>query len=444
MFVYGQPVSTFIRVAGVFSCLVIGVGLASSSVFGATVTSRPLPEIKSEDASSLWVIPNDPLWSQQWYMRQTGADKAWTVTTGTSNVIVAIIDVGVDITHPDLRESIWTNDQEREGDGIDNDENGFIDDVHGWNFVERSPYIQPIYAPGQSEEAWSHGTMVASLIGAKGDNGIGMAGVAWNVRLMPLVALNGNGSGSTQDIIQALRYAVRMGASVVNLSLAGYEQDPALTEMVQRALDAGVVVVGASGNNDKDVQGTDIDELPSYPVCGESGQDSIIGVGGTDKQDQKAAYANFGKRCTDISAPAYDLIAARPSYARSSSLPDPSVSVPYYREGVGGTSLAAPLTAGAAALLKSIHPSWTVKQIQTRLYTTAAPTSQNQERGTKTVLGYGRLDIGRAVMDDVVPSQADSSSSYAYLAPRLKISSASNKIQRKFLVPLQALVRKLK
>jgi subtilisin family serine protease len=247
--------------------------------------------------------------------------------------------------------------------------------------------------------------MVASLIGARGNDGLGMVGVAWNVRIMPLVALDASGGGDTQNIIQAVRYATNMGADVINLSLAGSEEDPSLTEMIERAAGAGVVVVAAIGNDDTEKAGGNIDEKPSYPACGERQQDSVIGVGGTDALDQKAPYANFGKRCTDISAPAYDILADRPSYERGlRAATNLSGSVMNYREGTIGTSVAAPLVAGAAALLKSIHPTWTVTQIRERLYATADPLTQDQVPGQKTVLGYGRLNIGRALLDPVVTS----------------------------------------
>lgn len=367
----------------------MGFVLALSRVQAAPLVSA---------TSSLALLPNDPLWDRQWYLRQVKADEAWAVSTGTPAVVVAIIDVGVDTTHPDLRDVIWTNPGEVAGDEIDNDRNGFIDDVQGWNFVNNTADVRPIYTPSQSQDAWSHGTMVASLIGGKGNDGIGMVGMAWNVRLMPLVALGGDGAGSTQDIIRAIEYAIRKEVKVINLSLAGYEEDPALTAIIHRAAQAGIVVVAANGNSNSDSHGTNIDDTPSYPACGEKDEDAIIGVGGTNASDKKAAYANFGTRCTDISAPAANLLAARPSYTNEPSVD--STRIPLYRERVGGTSLAAPLVTGAVALLRSVHSDWTVRQIQQRLYTTADTLSLEQVAGTKTVLGFGRLNVGRALAQE--------------------------------------------
>lgn len=379
-----------------------------------------IPVSAPQVSSTLQVIPDDPRWASQWYLRQIAAPQAWTISTGTRNVVVAIIDGGVDIGHPDLRENIWTNPREQVGDGTDNDSNGFIDDLHGWNFVTNSPDVRPVFTPVQLEETWSHGTMVASLIAAKGNDGIGMAGVAWNVRIMPLVVLDADGSGTTEHIIQAIRYAVNMGAQIINLSLVGYEEDPALDEMIRRASDAGVVIVAATGNDDASKTGTDLDKTPAYPACSDLGRDAVIGVGGTDALDQKALYANFGKRCTDLSAPAYSLLAARPSYPHQATpVPRP---VPEYREGLIGTSLAAPLVSGAAALLKSVHPEWTAVQIRDRLYKSADAFDAMAPTGTKNVLGYGRLNIGRALVDsmrtDAVVTPPSSASSQSKIGVR--------------------------
>jgi len=343
------------------------------------------------------LIPNDPHWQDQWYLRQIGAPEAWAVSTGTRAVTVAVIDGGVDIGHPDLRENIWLNSHEQAGDGQDNDQNGFVDDLHGWNFVTNSPDVRPVFAPVQLEDAWSHGTMVASLLGAKGNDGIGMAGVAWNVRIMPLVVLDAEGSGTTDHIIQAIRYAVNMGAQVINLSLVGYDDDPALDEMIRRAADAGVVIVAATGNDETLKEGRNLDQKPGYPVCADQGNDAVIGVGGTDALDQKAPFANFGTRCTDLSAPGHSLLVARPSYPHHEG--PLARQVPNYRDGVIGTSLAAPLVSGVVALLKSVHRDWTPQQIRARLYASSDPLDPTVAPGTKGVFGYGRLNVGRALTE---------------------------------------------
>lgn len=398
-------------------CLIIGSFFLggffcfSSVVEAQVVSSEPWSSVfapSSHSSSSVDVVPNDPHWDRQWYLRQIGAPVAWKVSTGTEAVVVAIIDGGVDIDHPDLRENIWQNPRESFGDGIDNDRNGYRDDVRGWNFVTDSPDVRPVFRLNQSEDAWGHGTMVASLIGARGNNGVGISGLLWNVRIMPLVVLDANGSGTTEHIIKAIRYAVNMGANVINLSLVGYDRDAALEEMIQRASNAGVVVVAATGNDDRVKRGVDLDDTPAYPVCDPGTQDWVIGVGGTDPLDQKAPYANFGKRCTDLSAPGQALFVARPSYPR---VPGASGTVPQYRANVLGTSLAAPLVSGAAALLKSVHRDWTVTQIRMRLYETADPLEEPRG-GMKSRLGYGRLNVGRALSTEIPTRMSSSTSSF--------------------------------
>ena len=343
------------------------------------------------------LIPNDTFWQKQWYMRQIQAPEAWAVSTGTRDVIVAVIDGGVDISHQDLRGNIWTNPGEIAGDGIDNDQDGFVDDVHGWNFVTNSPDVRPVYAETQSEEAWSHGTLVASLIGANGNNGIGIAGMAWNVRIMPLVVLDADGTGASEDVVQAIRYATNHGAKVINLSLAGYDYDDRMEEIIQKAAAAGVVIVAATGNDDVAKAGMDLDEIPVYPACIKGDTDLVIGVGGTDTLDQKSPYANYGSRCTDIVAPAQELFAARPSYPHDRA---PTSSVPGYLDGVTGTSLAAPLVSGVAALLRGVHPDWSPVQVRARLMQTADNIESGLADGQKGKMGAGRLNAGRALAPD--------------------------------------------
>lgn len=340
------------------------------------------------------LVPNDTFWDRQWDLRQVHAPEAWSVTTGSKDVIVAVIDTGIDITHPDLKENIWTNAHEIPGDGIDNDHDGFVDDVHGWNFANNSADVRPVRKDAQYEEAWSHGTLVASILGARGDNEMGIAGMAWNVKIMPLAVLDADGEGQISDIVKAIRYAVSHGANVINFSLVGYEDNDELNRLMKNAADAGVVLVAATGNADDVKAGINIDDFPAYPVCSEGAINIIIGVSGTDTLDQKAPYANYGKICTDISAPAQELFAARPSYPHDVK---PTSTVPGYVGDMTGTSLAAPLVSGVAALIKSVRPSWTAQQIRERILSTADPVEEMLTRQEKGRLGYGRLNAGRAL-----------------------------------------------
>ncbi len=360
-------------------------------------------------ASAATVTPNDPYLNRQWYLRQIHAPEAWAVTTGTARVVVAVLDGGVDITHPELKENIWQNPTEVPGDGIDNDGNGFIDDIHGWNFMNNSPTVLPMVAPGdQPEEVWSHGTFVASIIGAQGNNTIGIAGVAWQVRLMPLVVLDGSGFGNAQSVVDALHYAIEKRVDIINLSLSGTEYDQGLADALKEARDAGILVVAATGNNDINSAGVNIDDHPVYPVCMDGNENAVFGVGGTDTLDQKAPYANYGSACTDIVAPAQEFFGARPSFRRPS---DPSPTSANYLDGMTGTSLAAPLVSGAAALIKSVRPDFTAKELQEALLYTADPIEENLTLEQRGRMGAGRLNVARALAR-VAPSLLAPSSDY--------------------------------
>ena len=361
----------------------------------ASVIALPVSVVHAAETatSSKSIIPNDPYWDRQWYLRQMGLPEAWTVTTGTSAVTVAVIDTRIDIEHPDLKENIWRNLKEVPGDGLDNDRDGYIDNVNGWNFVNNSPNVQPFAVRHQSMEAWSHGTLVASLIGARGQNNTGIAGVNWNVKIMPLVVLDAEGEGSLEGLLEAIRYAVNHGASIINLSLAGFDYDEQLDQLLRRVAQANVLVVSATGNDTKTKQGLDIEKTPVYPACMDGSINAVLGVSGTDTLDQKAPYANHGKRCTDVAAPALEIFGARPTLQYDE---DDRPEHPGYLEGMTGTSLAAPLVSGVASLIKSIQPTWTAQQILKRIMETADAVDGSSP-SVLGRLGAGRINAARAL-----------------------------------------------
>ncbi|MCE9585953.1 S8 family serine peptidase [Candidatus Uhrbacteria bacterium] len=339
------------------------------------------------------VVPNDPLYYRQWALRQIDTETAWSVTTGSRDVIVAIIDGGFDIRHPDLWSNVWVNEKEIADDGIDNDGNGYVDDIFGWNFVNNTSWVGPMDAFQQQDDAWSHGTIVASLVAARGNNAEGIAGVTWNSRFMPLVVLDGDGFGNIPSIVSAIRYAVKQGASVINLSLTGFENDQTLDDVIREAEAANVLVVVAAGN-DSDQAGRDLAELPVYPACSANASSTLIAVTGTDVIDQRAPYADFGAACTDIAAPGHELIGAHPTKnARSSH----ATTTPFYIDTITGTSAAAPLVSGTAALIRSVKPDWTVRQVRDRILDTADPIEAGVAFGQVGTLGRGRLNAGRAL-----------------------------------------------
>lgn len=341
----------------------------------------------------LAAAPNDPLYPRQWYLKQIGAEEAWKVSIGKPSVTVALIDAGVDIYHPDLLDAFWVNSKELPGDKVDNDGNGYVDDVRGWNFAMESPDVRPVGNADTLDAVWSHGTAMMALIAARQNDFVGMSGVAPGVRVMPLVVLGTDGFGNLDDATEAIYYAIRMKADVINLSLAGFETDEKLERALAEAERAGIVVVAATGNSDMP-EGFDLDTDPVYPVCGEDAAHAIIGVTGSDVLDQHAAYANVGASCTDLAAPGYDLLSARPTQEPNGAS---VTSSGMYFSGLIGTSAAAPLVSGAAALIKSVHPEWSPARIRAQLFAAADPIEEGVGRDQKGRLGYGRLNIGAAL-----------------------------------------------
>lgn len=343
-------------------------------------------------------VPNDPLFDSQWYLETIGAPAAWDVGVGTRSTVVAVIDSGVDPDHPDIAGSIWTNPGEISGNGIDDDANGYVDDAHGWDFVEDDATPQPTVGTAFDEDGVAHGTVVAGLIGAIGNNGEGVAGVAWDVLIMPLRILDNLGSGDSGRAREAILYAVANGADVINLSFTGFDADKLLQNDIRDAYSAGVSVVAAVGNSDGG--GTDLDATPVYPVCfGDGGDDWVIGVAATTRDDAKASFSNYGSDCTDISAPGEDIFGTM--YQDDVWADFPS----FYENGWAGTSVASPIVAGAVAVLKSAYPTLTPSLIRTVLQLSVDPLT---EKGTVSAgkLGPGRLNIGRAM--EIAPSFASS------------------------------------
>jgi serine protease len=242
----------------------------------------------------------------------------------------------------------------------------------------------------QVDEALAHGTIVASLIAGQGNDGYGVAGVSWKTTIMPLVVLDGNGFGNVTDMVKAVRYAVANGAHIINMSLVGYEPDPTLAHELYKAAKAGVLVVVAAGN-DESALGTDLEAMPLYPACSLGGSSAILAVSATDALDQKAPFANYGRTCVGISAPGFEFVAAHPIQDGDTASSTAFVS------GITGTSAAAPLVSGAAALIKSLRPQWMAQRIYQRLVSTADPIEEIQHPEVRGGLGSGRLNVERAV-----------------------------------------------
>lgn len=354
---------------------------------------------------TLALTPEDEYLSEQWYLENIAAYDAWDVHTGDGSVVVAILDTGIDLDHPDLEENIWVNTGEIADDGIDNDNNGWVDDVNGYDFIDDDGTPVPTQGESFDEGAVSHGTVIAGIVGAVGDNDEGIAGIVWDVQLMSVRILDNQGIGDSNLARQGVEYAVANGAHVINLSFTGFDFDDALRRAIEDAYEAGVVVVAAMGNADNG--GINIDHSPIFPACfGERAQeDWILGVAATDENDVKSDFSNYGAVCTDISAPGEDIFSA--VYQDDDWQ---AVSEGFYEEGWSGTSMASPMVAGAAALLKSAYPSLTPDDIKSVLRLSVDPVTATGD--AKGKMGAGRLNIATALeLAASYASQSESTSS---------------------------------
>lgn len=331
-------------------------------------------------------VPNDFLLGEQWYLEEIWAAEAWDQTTGDKEVIVAVLDSGMDTDHPDLAGNLWVNEDEIYGDGIDNDRNGFIDDIHGWDFLKSDPNPQPNFSSEANANAISHGTLVAGIIGAVGNNYTGVSGLAWNVNLMPLRIIDEYGVGSSYDVRKAIEYAVNNGADIINLSFTATETDFMLYNTLRWAHEEGVVIVTSVGN-----ENADISQSPVYPACYDLNTENryVIGVGATNQNNQKAEFSNYGAGCVDVTAPGTDMFGTlynSRSYLHFATM---------YGGPYEGTSIAAPIVSGVVALMKSVQPDLSPYQVDLLLRLTSDALSEDRE--TRESLGAGRVNAWRAV-----------------------------------------------
>ncbi|HEX7862369.1 MAG TPA: Ig-like domain-containing protein [Verrucomicrobiae bacterium] len=326
-----------------------------------------------ERATNAMVLPNDfefagmyALYNRGGANAKTNADvsapEAWAFSTGSKSVVVAVIDTGIDYLHEDLEENLWVNRGEIPGNGLDDDANGFVDDVNGYDFVwnDSDPFDDN-----------QHGTHVAGTIGAKGNNGIGTVGVAWEVSLMALKAFDELGNGTVSDAIDAITYAVGNGARIINASWGLNERSRALEEVAKFAAERGVLIIAAAGN--------DRSEAPSYPASFET----VLSVGATDARDARADFSNYGAHL-DVAAPGANIL---------STLPENGYGQ------LSGTSMAAPHVSGTAALVLSRFPVYTREELFDILVNSIDVVSFDLP------LGNGRLNTARAVqMDQPLPT----------------------------------------
>lgn len=317
-------------------------------------------------------IPNDPQFPKQWGLANAAnpgidihAAEGWDIAASAGELIVAVIDSGADLDHPDLMDNFWVNPGEIPDNGVDDDGNGWVDDVHGANFLDSS---------GNPEDDHGHGTHCCGIVGARGNNGVGVCGVCWRVRLMPLKFLDNKGVGTTADAIDAIDYAVAHGASVINASWGSEpdEDDELLREAIGRAGAAGVLFVCAAGND-----GVDIDEDFFSPASFEG--DNIVTVVNMSKTGKLSQSSNYGATRTHLAAPGTSILST-------------------YHRGTGyltlsGTSMASPHVAGAAALVRALHPELSPADVKTLLLDTVT----RSERLAGRCSSGGYLDLHAAL-----------------------------------------------
>ncbi len=346
---------------------------------------------------------NDPDYSKQWYLDTIHAPAAWDTQTGSKNVVVAVLDTGVDISHPDIINNIWTNPREIPDNNRDDDNNGYIDDVNGWDFVEDNNHVSP--DKDGSQVATSHGTLIAGMIAAEGNNGQGIAGIDWHASIMSVRMLDIDGSADSAIAADAVDYAVDNGADIINMSFAGLNADTVLRTAISRAYAAGVVVVSAMGNDHQDT-----DAVSVYPAClGTTDHDWVIGVASSAEGDTASDFSNFGHNCTDITAPGENI------YGLMYHNPAAGYNL-LYDGGWNGTSMASPVIAGAAALLLSAFPDLTPDQIRNSLKLGVDPLRLTPDQRGK--YGAGRVNLAQALAiaaqfsnnSGVDPTHGDSSS----------------------------------
>ncbi len=340
---------------------------------------------------SLAKIPNDPL-VKQWAFEHIKAYDAWDKFIGSRRVIVAVIDNGFDTFHPDLRDNVWRNEDEIRDNGIDDDNNGYIDDVWGWNFVAEDNNPRPnVDIVDKSDDVYSHGTMVAGLIGAVGNNSEDIAGINWRVKLMNLKVLDNSGSGTALPLSKAIHYAVDNGANVINISMVSSEDGNGdIKKAVDYAYSKEVAVVAAAGNNPG--LSADLDASPLYPICADAGESEtkVLGVSAIKENHRIAQFSNIGSSCIDITAPGTNLRGLA-RYSPADGLPDRT------KENWNGTSFSTALVSGAAAMMKSIHPEWGAKEIFQALLSTTQHTPGQDETVYADLFGKGLLQLDKAV-----------------------------------------------
>ncbi len=320
--------------------------------------------------------PDDPAFIQQWGVRSIRLEGAWDITHGSPEIIIANVDTGTDWDHDDLADNIWMNPNEIADNGIDDDGNGFIDDVRGWDFVGNVTLSQALSGQFQpdnnpSNDANLHGTHTGGLAAAVTNNGIGIAGTGFNCTLMPVKTSSDNPqAGGVYQGYEAILYAARMGAHVINCSWGGTGFSPVYQDIINQATGMGSLVVAASGND-----GINNDLTPQYPA----NYDNVLSVGASTSSNRPSGMSNFGLSVS-VYAPGENILSTIPNNRYTN---------------LSGTSMSSPLVAGVAGLVQTLHPFWTPKQVLHQIRSTVDPLSLSDESLRPSY--YGKVNATRAV-----------------------------------------------
>jgi subtilisin family serine protease len=369
----------------------------------------------------------DPLFNNQWGMLDIGVTRAWNKTKGRNNVVVAVIDTGVDYTHEDIVENLWRNTGEigtdsqgrdKSKNGVDDDNNGYIDDSIGWDFVsnDNKPFdlsvdpMQLILGGGNP----GHGTHCAGNVAARGFNGKGVSGVAPGVSIMSLRFLSEKGEGTTAGAVQAINYALRNGAHITSNSWGSEGEDEgdaenrALREAIAASQTKGVLFVAAAGNGHSGVgYDNDRDSKPGYPAS--YNDDIIISVAALDVNNNLGSFSNWGKTSVDIGAPGVKVY----STTVNSNYADTVIDMLGMKITWDGTSMATPHVAGAAALYLSHNPNASWQQIKAALLTSATKIPAL----TGKIVSDGKLNV-----EGLLNSRAKSRLFFIYMTPVINIA----------------------
>lgn len=359
--------------------------------------------------------PNDPEIGNQWHLENTNAFKAWEITKGSPDVVIGIVDSGTDWRHPDLSDNIYHNPNEIPENGIDDDDNGYVDDYNGWDFVGNINFqeaMNNIYKPDNDpaplSNANDHGTHVAGCAAAVTNNATGIASLGYNSSILPVKCGSDNWGGSgTRNIFkgyEAIVYAANTGADIINCSWGGPGYNPAEQEIINSVVASGVLVVVSAGND-----GASVDEGNFFPA----GYDNVLCVGSTQSSNRKSGFSNYGIR-TDVFSPGGGIYSTLPNNRYGN---------------MSGTSMAGPVAAGLVALVKALHPTWTPHQIMAQMRSTTVPVTGVSAEDKPYI--FGRIDALKAVQANTGDFTSFKTKGMALVESDLSVSSVLNSYDEK-------------